>query len=150
MKGITEHFWSEESFAWKDLSDAINYIGIWLRHWPRISVVQMKEKFGTARIYCSFGWDCFHTIFYPGYCWIHKWWPYKLDLWLSYNTPILKWLNTLIIPIQKKAYIWRYKKAVQKWPHLYEEILGMADYGELFEGVIPEYKHSDYWTEVGK
>lgn len=142
------HDWGEENFDWRGLSDAIDYIAVWFRRWPRISVRQSKEKFGTARIYCSLGFDQFYTIFFPGYCWIKPWWPNKLDHWLSYRTPLLKWVNYVAIPIHKWAYAWRYKKAVQKWPHLYNEIVSCADYGELFNGVVPGYKHSNYWTEV--
>lgn len=148
MGEFKEHYWGDESFDWNGLSDAVEYIGVWLRKWPRIQVMQMKEKFGTVRVYCSFGFDCFHSIIWPGYYWIHKWWPYKFDLWLSHQTPILNWINKVIIPIQRKVYAWRYKKAVQKWPHLYNEIVAAADHGKLFEGIVPGYKHSDYWEEV--
>lgn len=145
---MAEHYWGDEKFDWKGLDDAADYISVWLIRWMRQPITQVKEKFGTLRIYCGFGWDTFHTIIWPRHCWIHKWWPYKLDLWISYNTPVLKWLNSVVIPVQQKAYAWRYKKAVQKWPHLYDEIVSMADFGELFDGVVPGYKHSNYWQEM--
>lgn len=139
------HQWGEENFDWKGLDEAGWYIGRWLRTWTRLSVFDIKEKFGSLRIYCHFGWDCFYSIWRPSHCWISPWWPYRLDLAVSkYVMPII---NILIIPLQKKAYVWRYKKAVEKWPHLRDEILSDADYGELFEGAIPDYKHSDYWSE---
>jgi hypothetical protein len=142
------HSWGEEGVDWDGLNEAPWFIGGWLRRWMRMHVSDMKEKFGTVRVYCSFGWDSFYSIFYPGYCWIKPWWPNKLDSWLSDQTPILKWLNYGAIPLQKWAYAYRYKKAVQKWPHLYDEIVSGADWGELFEGVVPGYVHSNFWQEV--
>lgn len=142
------HDWSDEDVDWSGINDAGAYIGYWLRKWLRMDVRDVKEKFGTVRIYCSFGWQGVYSIYRPGYCWYPKWWPIKLDHWLAYDTPVFKWINRIVVPIQQKAYAWRYKRAVQKWPHLYREIVSCADYGELFNGTVPGYKHSDYWQEV--
>lgn len=140
------HSWGDEGVDWDGISDASLFIGLWLRRWMRMRVCDMKEKFGTVRVYCSFGWDSFYELFYPGYCWVKPWWPYKIDLYVSaYVMPLL---NKLVLPIHKWAYAYRYKKAVQKWPHLYDEIVTGADWGEFFEGVVPGYKHSNYWTEI--
>lgn len=68
--------------------------------------------------------------------------------YLECYSQVLPLLNKIIIPIQKSVYRYFYKKAVQKWPHLYDEIVCTADWGELFEGYLPGYKHSDYWKEV--
>lgn len=140
------HDWGEEDFDWKGLNDAGEYISGWLVRWMRQPIFQTKEKFGTLRIYCSFGWSSFYSIWRPRHCWIAKWWPYKFDLWIS--NFIMPTLNKVVVPAQQKAYAWRYKKAVQKWPHLYAEIVSCADAGELFEGVVPGYKHSNFWKEV--
>lgn len=139
------HNWGDENVDWQGIDDAGAYIGYWLRRWMRMDVRQVKEKFGTVRVYCSLGWSQFYSIFYPGYCWIKPWWPSKLDNWLSYHTPVMSWINRIVIPVHRWAYAWRYKRAVQKWPHLYNEIVSCADWGELFDGVVPGYKHSDYW-----
>jgi hypothetical protein len=77
--------------------------------------------------------------------WYPKWWPRTIDRFISRLT--LPLLNLLVEPLQKKAYAWRYKKAVEKWPHLRDEIVSLADWGELFEGVIPGYHHKDYWKK---
>src|SRR3989304_9535108 len=132
---------------WAGINDAGRYIGHWLRRWVRMDVRDVKEKFGTVRIYCSFGWNSVYSIYHPGYCWYPKWWPIKADNWLSYHTPIFDWINRMVIPVHKKLYAWRYKKAVQKWPHLYNEIVSCADWGEVFEGTVPGYKHSEYWRK---
>ncbi len=106
-----------------------------------------KEKFGTVRVYCSFGWYGIYPIWRPSHHWYPNWWPMRLDFWLA-KTRLFGLLNKAVIKIQMKAYVWRYKKAVEKWPHLYNEIVSMADYGELFEGKIPGYKHSNYWKKA--
>ncbi len=142
------HMWGDKDVDWDGINEAANYIGYWLKDWVRMPVSCVKEKFGSVRIYCSFGWSMIYSIWRPSHIWLPKWWPHRLDSWISYYTPIMKWVNYLVVPIHQKAYVWRYKKAVEKWPHLRREILGSADYGELFEGKIPGYKHSDYWTEV--
>lgn len=127
------HDWSDENVDWNGINDAAGYIGYWLRKWVRMDVRDVKEKFGTVRVYCSFGWSSIYSIYRPGYCWYPEWWPVKLDLWLGYDTPIFKWLNKIIIPIQIRAYRWRYRNAVRKWPHLREEIMCCADHQELLK-----------------
>jgi len=141
------HDWSEENFDWSGLNAAGASIGYWLRKWVRMDVRDVKEKFGTLRIYCSFGWSGVYSIWRPGYCWYPKWWPRQIDSWLS-DTVMFNLLNKIVASVQRKAYVWRYKRAVQKWPHLYKEIVCCADYGELFDGKVPGYKHNDFWQEV--
>lgn len=142
------HIWGDENVDWQGINDAAYYIGHWLATWARMPVTDYKEKWGTVRVYCGFGVAGFYALWRPQHMWYPKWWPMKLDFWFTYKTPIFEWLNRLVIPLQKRAYVWRYKRAVQKWPHLYKEIVSMADYGKLFEGHIPGYKHSDYWTTM--
>lgn len=127
------HDWSDEKFDWQGLDDAGDYIGEWLRRWTRLSVHDIKEKFGTLRIYCSFGFYRIHDLVFPGYMYTRPWWPNKLDNLMS--SIVLPLLNIIAIPIQKSLYRYRYKKAVQKWPHLREEILCCADFRELLEGL---------------
>lgn len=153
------HSWGDKDVDWQGINDAASFIGKGLKRYARISVTQWKEKFGTVRVYCSFGWHGIYTIWRPGYCWYPKWWPMRLDFWLA-NTWLWDQLNLrVVIPTQKRAYIWWYRKAVERWPHLYREIVSMADYGELFEGVrfasqySPRgrrkvYKHSDFWKTI--
>ena len=142
------HNWGEEKFDWQGLDDAGDFIGEWLIKWVRLPVTCIKEKFGTLRVYCSFGWSSFYSIWRPQYMWVPGWYPWRLDLWLSFHTPILRWINKVVVPIHQWAYVWRYKKAVEKWPHLFAEIISMADYGKLFEGKIPGYVHGDFWIQI--
>jgi len=140
------HNWGDESVDWGGINDAARFIAVNLRRWGRIAVTDYKEKYGTVRVYCHFGFDCFHSIWRPSYLWIHPKWPYKLDLRLSkYVMPIL---NKIIVPWQIFIYRNFYRRAINKWPHLYKEIVSCAAHGQLFEGHIEGYKHSDYWTTL--
>ena len=139
------HQWGNRNVDWKGIDDAAYYIAHWLKTWVRLPVHQYKEKFGTVRVYCTFGWYGIYGIWRPSYGWYPKWWPMKLDFWLAESWG-WRQLNKVVILVQQKAYAWRYKKAVEKWPHLKDEIVSQADFGELFEGVIEGYKHSNYWT----
>lgn len=69
----------------------------------------------------------------------------RLDFWIA-DTWAWRQLNRVVVKVQQRAYIWRYEQAVRKWPHLYKEIVSAADFGELFEGHVPGYKHSDFWV----
>jgi hypothetical protein len=140
------HDWSDDKVDWNGISDACHYIGHGLTFWGRIHVSQVKEKFGTVRVYCSFGWDSVYGIWRPNRIWVPTWWPWSLDLTIS--NWIMPLLNKLIIPYQKQIYRLYYKRAVKKWPHLYDEIVSCADFGELFEDSIPGYKHNNYWTKL--
>jgi len=134
--------WPDKKF--NQVEDAASMIGEFVARWGRIGVMQTKEKFGTVRVYCHFGIDCIHSVIWPRHCWIHKWWPYRLDLAISkLITPLI---NRVLAPYQIWVYRKAYSQAVNKYPHLKNEIMCCADYGELLEGVAG-YKHSDYWKE---
>jgi hypothetical protein len=130
------HNWGDPNVDWDGINDAARFIGVWLKKYARMEVRDYKEKYGTVRVYCSFGWQQIHSILYPGYVWIHKWWPHRLDMWFSYDTPFLKWLNRyIVVPIHVRLYRWRYQQAIKKWPHLREEILCCADWDEVLKGL---------------
>ena len=125
------HDWSDETFDWKGLSEAIDMIDSELRFW-RIGVRQTKEKFGTCRIYCSLGWSSLHSITHPGHCFSrYPQWLWTLDCYVL--SKLIQPLNYIILPIHKWVYRNAYKKAVDKYPHLKEEICCMADFVELLD-----------------
>ena len=64
---MSHHDWSDETFDWKGLNEAVDFLDKNLRRFGHIAVRQSKEKFGTARIYCSLGFSQLHDITHPGY-----------------------------------------------------------------------------------
>lgn len=130
------HQWGDENVDWGGINDAAHFIGSWLRDILRLPVVQWKEKYGTVRVYMhGFSYNMVHNIWKPGHVWNR--YPYKwmwtLDIY--YGRKLLWPLNKIMAPINMRLYRWRYKKAVQKWPHLRREILCAADFPELLEGL---------------
>ena len=143
------HVWGNKDKQGRDIcyrvGDAAYYIGNFIARWGRIQVAQTKEKFGTARVYCYWGWDSFHGIIWPKHVWIHSWWPYGFDLWISrWVMPFLNWISN---PYRKWIYRLAYKKAIKKNPDLYREIICSADYDKLLEGLWG-YRHKDYWRDI--
>ena len=141
------HSWGDKDVDWEGINDAAYFIAKNLKRWGRIGVTDYKEKFGTVRVYCHFGWISFYSLWRPGYCWVSTWWPYKLDMTIWNTRPAL-WLQKKIMAYQTFVYRLVYRVAVARWPHLYKEIVSAADFGELFEGHVPGYKHSDYWRTL--
>lgn len=129
------HDWGEDDFDWEGLNEAINYIDYVLVNYGRINVRQSKEKFGTARIYCSLGWDCFLNITHPRYVHYRPYpnWLKTFDIF--YLSRIIPYLNWFVVPYQKWIYKLAYKNAVKKHPHLKAEICCYADYRELLKGL---------------
>lgn len=121
------HQWGDKDVDWKGINDAAYYIAKNLKLFG-ISVNDFKEKYGTVRVYCTLGYSCLALYV-----------PYKIRKKL----PMFVWslLNKNILPssilywFQSKIYRFFYKKAIQKWPHLRQEILYGADYDELLVGL---------------
>lgn len=125
------HLWGDECVDWDGIDSAAEFIGKGIRKFGRISVWQYKEKYGTVRVYCSFGWNSLQHIIFPGYV------RQVIPAWIDNNfiSKIIQMLNPIIVPYQYFIYRLFYKLAVKKWPHLREEILSCADYSELLKGV---------------
>ena len=128
------HRWGDENVDWKGINDAADYIGLNLRRWGRVNVTQWKEKFGTVRVYCGFGFDQIHSVTHPGFCYSQ----YPKWLWIldcKYGGYLVKPLNWIFIPYQKMVYKILYNEAVREWPHLRKEILCCADWPELLKNI---------------
>lgn len=124
------HSWGDKNVDWKGISDAARYIGTNLRKWGRVSVQDYKEKYGTVRVYCNFGWWQLHSITHPGYAYSqYPQWLWKLDC--DYISKVVQLLNPLVTIYQVWLYKYLYRQAIRKWPLLREEILCGADYNEL-------------------
>ncbi len=128
MKNSPIHYWGDKDDQGRDICSRVemvaDFIGSWLIKWPRMQVMQWKEKFGTVRVYCSFGWTNLGSITHPGYAYPPNW--TNRGNWVRY-------FNWLVVPIQILCYKYIYKRAVKKWPDLKREILCCADYDEYLE-----------------
>lgn len=142
------HHWGDGFKYFREVGEAAEFIGNYCRKWGRINVTQTKEKFGTSRIYCSFGWYQFHSITHPGYVYSRypKWlWCFDID----YLSKIVRLFNPIIVPYQMFIYRKAYHLAFKNWPLIKEEIISGADYPEIvspyFESVALCSKHAcDY------
>jgi hypothetical protein len=132
---MVEHLWGEDNFDWDGLDFAIEYIGVNLKRWGRVAVRDYKEKWGCARIYCSFGFNSLHSITHPGHCFSrYPKWLWNIDcLYLSRIIPFL--FNWWLVPYQTWLYRKLYSDMVKTFPHLKEEIVCCADYDELLIGL---------------
>jgi len=130
------HCYGDEDFSdemFSQVDAAAWYIGERMANWFRIPVRQMKEKFGTVRVYCGFGFSSVYSIWRPQHMWVPKWWPWSLDLKVSKY--VMSLINRMIVPIQISGYRYFYKKAIKKWPYLKAEILCCADYPEYLKEI---------------
>jgi len=128
------HNWGDKDFDWDGLEKAISYISKRFRKY-KIGVRQAKEKYGTARIYCSLGAYQIHCLTHPG----HVYNRYPKWLWIldcKYGKYIVRWfINWWLYPLHKFIYRDTYKRAVKMFPHLEEEIVCCADYPKLLKGL---------------
>lgn len=150
------HYWGEwpdESF--KQVDDAAYEIGQFCRRWGRIGVRQTKEKYGTARVYCSFGWHQMFSITHPGYVYSrYPQWLWSFDcMHISAFFSRIR-LNKLLVPYQLFVYRLAYSKALKKYPMIREEILSGADYQEELKPLYKKYNVECTWqrmnTETGQ
>jgi hypothetical protein len=112
------------------------WIGRRLR-WSGIVVTDMKEKYGTWRVYCHFGPTCFHELTHNGHSYIRYTGIFK---WLYYRTytaqtVVFGLLGHVLYPLQRKWYRHVYKKAIEKFPEERQALLHGADYRLLLIGL---------------
>ena len=145
------HHWGDEGVDWDGINEAALYIGTTLKKWGRIPVRDYKEKYGTVRVCCGFGAHNFFWFFHPGH--IYYRWP-RWFRWFDYRVGrhIFRLINKFLIPYQIWFYKRTYRKAVEKWPHLEQEIVCMADYREVikrdFGDLMKEYIFGkDFWAK---
>lgn len=130
------HRWGDGFKYFYEVEQAAYDIGEFCRKWGRIHVGQTKEKWGTARVYCSFGYLSLHSLLYPGYHYKRHYWPDWL--WAFDIYYLSKALNFFARPLhryQQIVYRLGYWKALKKFPMIREEILAGADYPEYLEGL---------------
>jgi len=130
------HTWGDEDVDWKGINGACDIIETILRKW-RVPVRQVKEKYGTVRVYTGLGWNCLLDITHPGYVSYYKYpkWLVHFDIYYGHQLLSYIGLRQLSTYIHSKVYRYAYKKAVQTYPHLRNEIISCADYDELLKGI---------------
>jgi len=119
------------------------YIGRRLK-WLGIQVTDMKEKYGSWRVYCHFSVGNIHELTHNGYHYVQ----YK-GIWgdiLYYRTyraqraVLDKLVNWWLVPLQKKWYRQVYKMALKRFPTEAEGLLMGADWTELLMGLDSRLK----------
>lgn len=116
----------------------IQDVALWIRkqllRWGRVPINDAKEKWGTVRVYCYFGWWNLHDFCYPGHHFNHfPSWLTRIDE--SFFSGVFNLIRFLVVPYHRWLYRHTYKRAVKKWPHLKEEILQCADWPEYLKGL---------------
>ena len=126
------HDWGGDFKNFYEVGQAADEIGEFCRRWGRIGVRQTKEKYGTARVYCSLGWYQLHCITHPGHCYSrYPKWLWKFDI--NYLSKIIRRIP--IIRYHKFIYRLAYKRALRKYPFIRDEIIYGADWSEFLEGL---------------
>jgi hypothetical protein len=127
------HSWGDKDFTyWNELNEAAKYIATFCERWGWICVTQYKEKWGTVRVYCSFGFYQLGQMLSPSTMYYGNWPWYSRWTWRIY---LPRWINTLITPYQTWVYRLAYKNAIKKWPMIRKEILAGADWDEYLAGL---------------
>jgi hypothetical protein len=128
-----------------DLSDigrAANEIGKYCRKYGFIEVRQTKEKWGSCRVYCSFGVYDLHSLIWSGYHYT-QWSRFgsigKILAFLDRKViePLIRYsrINRIIIPYQEFIYKMAYKRAMKKYPHIRPNIKHYADHDYLLKNL---------------
>lgn len=128
------HDWSEETFDWNSLNQAVRYLDARCRQFARLGI-WTKEKWGTLRVSttCAFmtQWSPIQDIIYPGYVryMFPRWFRQYVDRPLGI---CLDALGIIWIVQRYQAAVLKYfwKRAAKKWPHISKEIL--AEYKHYF------------------
>jgi hypothetical protein len=125
------HYWGDGFKYFSEVCQAAEEIETFCRKWGRIGVLQSKEKYGTVRVYCQFGWVQLNELVYPGYHYLQspKW---LMGLYLP------KFISNLGFIWQKFIYTQAYKRALKRYPMIIEEILHCPDYPEFLKHLYKE------------
>lgn len=130
------HSWGDGFKFFADVDTAAYEIGELCKRYGRINVTTTKEKYGTARVYCSFGYYSLDLLLSPGY--VFSRWPKWLRM-VDYKVfvPILQCrpVSVCLFWWQRHIYRWAYARTIKKFPHIRAEILDGADYDEYLKGL---------------
>jgi hypothetical protein len=121
------HSWNDGFKYFAEVGEAADWIGTQLVRWGRINVTTTKEKWGCARVYCSFGVYSLYSLLHPRKVYITG------RLAPLNKVAIPYWLNHAFSAYQILVYKAVYYLAIKKWPMIKEEIISGADYNELLQ-----------------
>lgn len=125
-KNCPYHEWGEEDFDWAALSQAGELIYNRCRK-ARLGI-HWKEKYGTLRVSPWPFSGMLHSLIWPGYVYNqYKWkWMWRVDCFLAHKIMPLwpfRHLHNFIVRKQVQVLADAYTEAVQKFPHIKDEIL---------------------------
>lgn len=143
------HSWGDGFKYFGEVGQAADEIGQFCRRWGRINVTCTKEKWGSARVYCSFGWSQLFSITHPGYVYSrYPEWLWSFDI--RYLSRLISKFNFIVVPYQRLIYRLAYRRAIKKYPMIVREILGGADWDELLEDLWPTEVLWDMYREASE
>lgn len=121
------------------LEEIAESIGNFCARYGRISVTQVKEKYGSVRVYCGFGCASLHNLLFPRYVYRHKnfpKWLWHLDC--TYGLKFWEYASRIVFPYQKSIYKLAYMRAIWQHPDKFDEITSCMDYPEYIGFVVPK------------
>lgn len=126
------HFYGDGFEYFSDVAVAADEIGEFCRRWGRITCYTTKEKYGTARVYVTFGACSLHALLYPDRPFKHRRWPQWLWSFDVCHGHQITWPLSRVLPWwQRAVYRAAYRRALRRYSHITAEIIGGADYPEL-------------------
>lgn len=117
------------------IEDIPHLIGAALQRFALIRVSDMKEKYGTYRVYVSFGLHGLHDVLYPR----HRYMQFPKSLYcLAYGPEwLFGFINRVLIPYQHLVYKHVYQYYIRKYPLERRAIVYGMDYADLID---PKYR----------
>lgn len=152
---MPHHDWSDNTFDWKSLNLAIDYIMSSWRRYGRIGS-RGKEKWGNFQDYPTF-WDGgIHSLLWPGYGYIQNRFIYfTLDYYII--RPFTKYtgIYSLGLWYQQQVYNYIIQTACKRYPHIIDELVSDLDSYELvkpgiFGKVDGTIINKKYWKRYGE
>jgi hypothetical protein len=128
------HRWEDDDFDFREFNEVVDFVQNYLKT-RRVPVRDVKEKYGSLRVYTGFGYENIHSFLYPGYAYCQYRSKVLWELDCKYGSKAMWLVNFIVIPLHKYWYHQAYKLALKKWPKFRDEILETPDYIELLEGL---------------
>lgn len=101
----------------------------------RFPVRNIKEKYGTLRVYTGLGWHNLLNLTHPGYGHYSPYPKWLMTFDIYYGPQVMRYTGLAFISYTFHKVMYRkiYFKAVKKWPNLKSQILQTASYPDLLK-----------------